>query len=57
MCTAKGDNLDKTIIILTIAWLGGIPIAILNAVARIYLYGPYVNELMAHQISRFARAP
>jgi hypothetical protein len=45
--------LDKTILILTIAWLGGIPLAILNAGARNNLYGSYVNELQAHQISSF----
>ncbi len=31
----------------SVAWLGGIPIAILNASARNFLYGPYTSELMA----------
>ena len=34
-----------------IAWLGGIPIAIINAVVRNIIYGPYMSELTAHQIS------
>jgi len=37
----------------TLAWLGGIPIAILNAAIRNYLFQPYTNELLAHQISSF----
>jgi hypothetical protein len=45
--------MDPTIIILTIAWLGGIPIAILNAGARNNLFMPNMNELMAHQMSTF----
>jgi hypothetical protein len=36
---------------LTIAWLGGIPIAIINGLARNNLYAPHVSELLAHQIS------
>ena len=45
--------MNTAVIILTIAWLGGIPIAILNGGARNYLYGPYMKELLAHQISCF----
>jgi len=45
--------MDKTTRNFTIAWLGGIPIAILNAAIRNYLFQPYTNELLAHQISSF----
>jgi undecaprenyl pyrophosphate phosphatase UppP len=45
--------MDKTTRNFTIAWLGGIPIAILNAAIRNYLFKPYTNELLAHQISSF----
>ncbi len=34
----------------SVAWLGGIPIAILNGFARNFLYGPYMSELRAHQV-------
>ncbi len=36
---------------LTIAWLGGVPIAIINGTVRNFGYGPYMSELLAHQIS------
>lgn len=36
---------------LTIAWLGGVPIAIINGTVRNYVYGPYMDPLLAHQIS------
>ena len=35
----------------SVAWLGGIPIAIINAFARNYIYGSYMSELTAHQVS------
>lgn len=41
----------KTVGIYSVAWLGGIPIAILNAFARNYFYGSYMSELSAHQVS------
>ena len=43
--------IEKTIQKYSIAWLGGIPIAILNAFARNLIYGPYMSELTAHQVS------
>jgi hypothetical protein len=43
--------MDKVTRNLTIAWLGGIPIAIINGSLRNYGYGPYMSELLAHQIS------
>ena len=43
--------MDKTTRNLTIAWLGGIPIAIINGSLRNFGYGPYMSELLAHQIS------
>lgn len=36
---------------LTIAWLGGIPLAIINGAIRNYGYAPYTGPLLAHQIS------
>ena len=42
---------EKTLRIYSIAWLGGVPIAILNAFARERIYGPYMSELTAHQVS------
>lgn len=45
--------MDKTTRNFTLAWLGGIPIAIFNAAIRNYLFQPYTNELLAHQISSF----
>ncbi|HHL41953.1 MAG TPA: hypothetical protein ENJ36_04730 [Candidatus Bathyarchaeota archaeon] len=33
------------------AWLGGVPIAIINGTVRNFGYGPYMSELLAHQIS------
>lgn len=44
-------NVDSVTRNLTIAWLGGIPIAIINGAIRIYLYSPIMNELSAHQLS------
>jgi peptidoglycan biosynthesis protein MviN/MurJ (putative lipid II flippase) len=35
----------------TIAWLGGIPIAIINAAIRNIIFQPYTGELLAHQLS------
>ncbi|MCW4011670.1 MAG: hypothetical protein NWF07_01620 [Candidatus Bathyarchaeota archaeon] len=43
--------MDKTTRNFTIAWLGGIPIAIINGTVRNLGYGPYMSELLAHQIS------
>jgi len=43
--------MDKTTRNLTIAWLGGIPIAIINGGLRNYVYGPQMDPLLAHQIS------
>ena len=43
--------MDTTTRNFTIAWLGGIPIAIINGTVRTYVYGPYMSELLAHQIS------
>ena len=43
--------MDKTTRNFTIAWLGGIPIAIINGTIRNFGYGPYMSELLAHQIS------
>ena len=37
--------------VFTIAWIGGIPIAIINAAIRTYLFLPNTNELTAHQLS------
>jgi apolipoprotein N-acyltransferase len=34
-----------------LTWLPGIPIAILNASIRTYVYSKYFNELQAHQLS------
>ena len=42
---------ENTVRKYSVAWLGGIPIAILNAFSRNSLYGPYMSELMAHQVS------
>ena len=36
---------------LTIAWLGGVPIAIINGAVRNLGYAPYMSPLLAHQIS------
>ena len=43
--------MDKTTRNFTIAWLGGIPIAIINAAIRNYIFQPYTGELLAHQLS------
>ena len=37
--------------VFTIAWIGGISIAIINAAIRTYLFLPNTNELTAHQLS------
>ena len=37
--------------IFTLAWIGGIPIAIINAAIRSYIFEPFTNELMGHQLS------
>ena len=42
---------EKTVRRYSLAWLGGIPIAILNTFARNFLYGPHMSELTAHQVS------
>jgi len=34
-----------------LTWLGMVPIAMLNGSLRQYGYGPYLSELVAHQIS------
>ena len=43
--------MEQTTKILTLAWLGGVPIAIINGTIRNYGYAPYMSELLAHQIS------
>ena len=43
--------MDSTIRIFTLAWIGGIPIAIFNAAIRNYFFQPCTNELTAHQLS------
>lgn len=35
----------------TLAWLGLVPVMIVNGVARQSLYGPLMSELRAHQVS------
>lgn len=45
--------MDNTIRNFTIAWIGGVPIAIINAAIRNYIILPHTNELLAHQISSF----
>ena len=43
--------MDKITRNFIIAWLGGVPLAIINGSVRNFVYGPYMSELLAHQIS------
>jgi hypothetical protein len=42
---------NKTILKALIIWTFFIPLAIINGIVRNLVYGPFVSELLAHQIS------
>ncbi|MDD5712240.1 MAG: hypothetical protein PHY31_05700, partial [Smithellaceae bacterium] len=49
----SSDAKMKTILIYVAAWLGMVVIAVINGTLRVKGYGPYMDELTAHQISTF----
>ena len=43
----------KNMLIYALSWIGMVAIAVLNGVVREKLYGQYLGELHAHQLSTF----
>lgn len=41
----------KTVLIYTVCWFGLVALAILNGTLRVKLYGQFLTELLAHQVS------
>ena len=43
----------KTLTIYAVSWIGMVVLAILNGAVREKIYGPFMQELSAHQLSTF----
>jgi hypothetical protein len=43
----------KNLLVYAFSWIGMVAIAILNGVIREKAYGPFMRELLAHQLSTF----